>query len=185
MARLQGLASSSYLQQADLSSDKTKKLLQEIYLQINNITTSGRLFIINKNGIVMANIAPQGQKTFLGSNVSSINWVRETTTLHKPVFSNGYFGLDGKYKIAISYPIINRETGEYTGLVGSSVPTAQLFEHYGNIFDIKSQYLAVLDANSNQLIHPVKSLIGKPFFGSYTQQITGHNDALNSLIRKS
>jgi hypothetical protein len=48
MARLQGLASSSYLQQADLSSDKTKKLLQEMYFQINNITTSDRLFIINK-----------------------------------------------------------------------------------------------------------------------------------------
>jgi signal transduction histidine kinase len=184
MARLQGLASSSYLQQADLSSDKTKKLLQEIYLQINNITTSDRLFIINKNGIVMANISPQGQKTFVGSNVSSINWVRETSTLHKPVFSNGYFGLDGKYRIAISYPIINRETGKYIGLIGSSVPATQLFEHYGNIFDIKSQYLAVLDRNSNQLIHPVKSLIGKPFFGSYTQQITGHNNALNSLIRK-
>jgi signal transduction histidine kinase len=184
MARLQGLTSSSYLQQADPSSDKTKKLLQEMYLQINNVITSDRLFTINKNGIVMANISPQGQKTFVGSNVSSINWVRETTTLHKPVFSNGYFGLDSKYRIAISYPIVNRETGKYMGLVGSSVPATQLFEHYGNIFDIKSQYLAVLDRSSDQLIHPVKSLIGKPFFGSYTQQITGHNNALNSLIRK-
>jgi hypothetical protein len=184
MARLQGLASSSYLQQDYLSSDQTKKLLQEMYLQINNVTTSDRLFIINKNGIVMANISPQGQKTFVGSNVSSINWVRETTTLHKPVFSSGYFGLDGKYRIAISYPIVNRETGKYIGLVGSSVPATQLFEHYGNIFDIKSQYLAVMDRNSNQLIHPVKSFIGKPFFGNYTQQITGHNNALNSLIRK-
>jgi hypothetical protein len=92
--------------------------------------------------------------------------------------------LDGKYRIVISYPIINRDTGQYIGLVGSSVPATQLFEHYGNIFDIKSQYLAVLDRNSDQLIHPIKSLIGKPFFGSYTQQITGYNNALNSLIRK-
>src|SRR5690348_17743447 len=36
MARLQGLAGSSYLQQADLSSDKTRKLLQEMYLQIRS-----------------------------------------------------------------------------------------------------------------------------------------------------
>jgi hypothetical protein len=50
-------------------------------------------------------------------------------------------------------------------------------------FDIKSQYLAVLDRNSNQLIHPVNSFIGKPFFGNYTQQVTGHNKALNSLVR--
>jgi signal transduction histidine kinase len=183
MARLQGLADSSYLQQADLSSEKTKDLLQEIYFQINNITTVDRLFIINKNCVVMNNIAPQGQKTFVGTNVSGINWIREITITHKPIFSNGYSGLDGKYRIAISYPIINRENTQYIGIVGFSVPAVQFFEHYGNIFDIKSQYLAVLDRNSDQLIHPVKALVGKPFFGNYTQQVTGNNKILNGLIR--
>jgi signal transduction histidine kinase len=183
MSTLQGLAGSSYLQQADLSSDKTRKLLQETYLQINNITTGDRLFIINKKAIVTTNISPPGQKTFVGANVSSIEWVRDANSQHKPVFSNGYFGLDGNYRIAISYPIINRETGQYVGMIGSSVPATQLFEHYGNIFDIKSQYLAVLDRNSDQLIHPVKPFVGKPFFGNYTQQVTGHNNVLNALIR--
>jgi hypothetical protein len=61
MAKLQGLADSTYLQQGDLSSDKTKKLSQEIYAQINNVTTSDRFFIINKNCIVMTDIASQGQ----------------------------------------------------------------------------------------------------------------------------
>jgi signal transduction histidine kinase len=180
MARLQGLAGSSYLQQADLSSDKTRKLLQEMYLQINNITTSDRLFIINKKAIVTTSISPPEQKTFVGTNFSSLEWIREANSQHKPVFSNGYFGLDGNYRIAISYPIINRETGDYVGMIGSSVPATQLFEHYGNIFDIKSQYLAVLDSNSDQLIHPVKPLIGKQFFGNYTQQVTGHNNVLNA-----
>jgi signal transduction histidine kinase len=183
MARLQGLASSSSLQQGDLSSDKTRKLLQEIYFQINNITTVDGLFILNKNDILMINLVPEGQKTFVGTNISNIDWLRETRTQHKPVFSNGYFGLDGKYRIAITYPIINRETGQYIGLVGSAMPTLQLFEHYGNIFDIKSQYLAVLDQNSDELIHPLKSGIGKPFFGNYIQNITDHNKVLNSLVR--
>jgi signal transduction histidine kinase len=183
MAKLQGLADSTYLQQGDLSSDKTKKLSQEIYAQINNVTTSDRFFIINKNCIVMTDIASQGQKSFIGNNVSGISWIQEITVTHKPTFSNGYAGLDGRYRVAVSYPIINRETGEYHGLVGFSVPTVQLFEHYGNIFDIKSQYLAVLDRDSDQLIHPVKSFVGTPFFGSYTQQVTGHNNILNGLIR--
>ena len=103
--------------------------------------------------------------------------------LHQPIFSNGYAGLDGIYRIAISYPIINIETRQYMGMIGISVPTTRFFEHYGNIFDIKSQYLAVLDRNSDHLIHPLNSFIGKPFFGSYTQQATGHNNILNSLIR--
>jgi signal transduction histidine kinase len=183
MASLQGLAYSSYLQQGDLSSDKTKSLLQEIYFQINNITTADRLFIINKNCIVIDNIAQPGEKNFVGTNVSSINWIREATITRTPIFSNGYSALDGKYRIAISYPIINRETKQYMGIVGTSVPAIQLFEHYGNIFDIKSQYLAVLDRNSDHLIHPLNSFIGKPFFGNYTQQVTGHNNILNGLIR--
>jgi signal transduction histidine kinase len=183
MAKLQGLADSTYLQQGDLFSDKTKKLSQEIYFQINSVTTADRFFIINRNCVVMTSIAAERQKSFVGANVSSISWIREITVTHKPTFSNGYIGLDGKYRIAISYPIVNRETGEYYGLVGFSVPTVQLFEHYGNIFDIKSQYLAVLDRNSDQLIHPVKSFVGTPFFGSYTQQVTGHNNILNGFVR--
>jgi signal transduction histidine kinase len=183
MARLQGLADSLYLQQGDLSTEITKSLLQEIYFQINNITTVDRLLVINKNSVVMNNIAPLGQKAFVGANVSGINWIREINITHKPIFSNGFTGLDGRYRIAIAYPIINRETRQYVGIVGFSVPSVQFFEHYGNIFDIKSQYLAVLDRNSDQLIHPVKSFIGTPFFGSYTQQVTGNNNILNSLIR--
>ena len=183
MARLRGLAYSSYLQQADLSSDRTKELLQEFYFQINKITTANRLFIINKNCVVVMDISPHGQRSFVGTNVSGLNWIREITIAHKPIFSNGYTGFDGRYRIAISYPIINRETRQYIGVVGFSVPAAQLFEHYGNIFDIKSQYLAVLDRNSDHLIHPLKSFIGKPLFGNYTQQATGHNNVLNSLIR--
>jgi signal transduction histidine kinase len=182
MARLQGLADSSYFQQGDLSSDKAKSLLQQIYFQINNATTADRLFIINRNYVVIANIISPGQRSFLGTNVSSINWIREIGLTHQPIFSNGYSALDGKYRIAISYPIINLETKDYMGMIGVSVPTTQFFEHYGNIFDIKSQYLAVLDQNSDHLIHPLNSFIGKPFFGSYTQQATGYNNVLNSLI---
>jgi hypothetical protein len=141
MARLQGLAGSSSLQQADLSSDNTRKLLHEMYLQINNITTADRLFILNKNDIVMINLVPKGQKTFVDINVSNIDWVRETRTQHKPVFSNGFEGRDGKFRIAITYPIINSETGKYIGLVGALIPDIELFSHYGNIYNISSNFL--------------------------------------------
>ena len=183
MASLQGLTYSSYLQEGDFSSEKTKSLLQGVYFQINNTTPVDRLFVISKNCIVMTNIMPPRQRSFVGTNASAINWIGEMTAFHHPIFSNGYVALDGKYRIAISYPIVNIETKQYMGMVGVSVPTMQFFEHYGNIFDIKSQYLAVLDGSSDHLIHPLNSFIGKPFFGSYTQQATGHNNILNNLIR--
>src|SRR2546421_4334802 len=164
MTKLQVLASSTYLQQGELSSNKTKKFLQEIYPQLNNITMADRLFVIDKNNIIAASIVSKGEQTFVGTNSSFRDWVRNTKTSLMPVFSNGYEGRDGKYRVAITYPIINRETGKYIGLVGTSIPTIDFFEHYGNIYNIKSQYLAVLDRNSVELIHPIRSFVGTPFF---------------------
>ena len=183
MARLQMLANSAILQQGELSGNETAKFLQEVYNQINSVTLVDRLFILNKDSITTINIIPKGEKSFVGVNFSYREWVKQTKDTLMPVFSNGFEGADGKYRIAITYPIVNKLTGQYLGLVGTAVPTIPFFEHYGNIYNIKSQYLAVLDRNSVQLIHPVKSFIGTPFFGSHTQEVTGHNMILNNLVR--
>ena len=187
LANLKGLANSTYIIQrgggglsTTSNNDSTKNLLHGVYLQINSVVD--RLFLVDKNNIVLLSMAPKGQNTFVGKNVSHFHWVTETKAEKKPVFSDGYLGLDGKYRIGISYPIINAETGEYLGLVGAAVPSIPFFSHYGNIYNIKSQYLAVLDSSSVHLIHPLKEFIGKPFFGNFTQEATGHNQALNNLI---
>ena len=183
MARLQMLANSAILQQGQLSGNETTKLLQEVYRQLNSITKVDRLFILNKDNIATINIIPKGENPFIGVNFSYREWVKQTKDTQMPVFSNGFKGMDGKYRIALTYPILNKTTGQYLGLVGAAIPTISFFEHYGNIYNIKSQYLAVLDRNSVQLIHPVKSFIGTPFFGSHTQEVTGHNTILNNLIQ--
>jgi signal transduction histidine kinase len=181
MARLQGLANSEYLQQGELvSANKTGKLLQEYFLEMNAITPVNRLFILNKDNIVTLSFP----KTLFGLDISGSDWVKQTKSTLLPMFSNGFEGKDGKFKVALTYPIVNRETGKYLGLIIALIPTIQFFQHYGNIDSINSQYLAVLDRKSVQLIHPVISLVGTPFFGNYTQQITGHNTVLNNLIRQ-
>jgi signal transduction histidine kinase len=183
MARLQMLANSAILQQGEVSSNETTKLLQEVYNQINSITLVDRLFILNKDNIATINIIPKGEKSFVGIDFSYIEWVKQTKYTQMPVFSNGFEGMDGKYRIALTYPIVNESTGQYLGLVGAAIPTIPFFEHYGNIYNIKSQYLAVLDRNSVQLIHPVKSFIGTPFFDTHTQEVTGNNTILNNIIQ--
>ena len=179
MSMLDGLANSLYLQQGDLYGDQTKKLLEEKYNQYN--TVINRLFVLDKNDIVTNSLAPKGAETFIGQDFSLRDWIKETRATLKPVFSDG-FERQGIYRIFITYPIIERGTGEYIGTIATSIPTVGFFAHYGNIYDVKSQYLAVLDSNSTQLIHPVESFVGTPFFGNYTQETTGHNDILNNLI---
>jgi signal transduction histidine kinase len=183
MSKLELLTSSDTLQQGNLVGNETTKVLEKIYHQINSITPLDRLFILDENNIVASSIAAGDLPRYVSVDFSYREWVRETKDTLMPVFSNGFEGRDGIYRISISFPILNENTGEYTGLVAASLPTVHFFEHYGNIYDIKSQYLAVLDRSAIQLIHPVKSFIGTSFFGNHTQQVTGHNEILNNIIR--
>ena len=180
---LQGLAGSSYLQQGELYGDRVQKLMMESFEQVNNITKVDGLFITDRDDIITYNVVGKGQRSFVNIDISFRDYVRETKNSLKPVFSDGFEGIDGIYRIALTYPIINRENGQYIGLVGVEIPTIDFFARHGNVYNIESQYLSALDRRSVQLIHPIKSFIGTPFFGNHTQEITGHNKILNNLIQ--
>ena len=180
MIRLQALANSAELQNGLILDNRTTRLLEDSYQQMNSIVD--KLFILDKNNIVKINLVPAGGKNFLGANVSHLSWIRETQTQRKPVFSNGYVGLDDKYRIGLACPIVNRETGQYVGMVGAIVSTESFFANYGNIHNINSQFLVVYDRNATLLaVGASKTLVGKNFFGDYTQNFINHNPILNNL----
>jgi signal transduction histidine kinase len=180
---LQGLADSSYLQQGELYGDRVDKLMNERFDQINNITRVDGLFIADSDDIITYNIVTEGHRSFVNIDISFRDYVQETKKMLRPVFSEGFEGIDGIYRIAIIFPIVNRENSQYIGMVGVQIPTIDFFARYGNVYSIGSQYLAALDRNAVHLIHPVKSFIGVSFFDNYAQEATGHNIILNNLIR--
>jgi signal transduction histidine kinase len=184
MARLQSLANSAYLQQGDLLSNNTKKLMEQMYIQMNNTTKVDRLFILDENSIERSGIVPKGEEAFVGVNFSYRNYVRETKSTLMPIFSDGFVGRDGKYRIAITQPIINIETGKYEGLVGGLIPTTEFFAHYGNIYNIKSNFLVVFDKKGNYIATPRTQLLGKNYFGNEAQQIFHHNPMQGNLYRQ-
>jgi hypothetical protein len=182
MAKLEGLANSKYLQQGDLNSNQTRELMQTNFLEVNSIID--RLITVNENNTVIIDLAPKGEKLFVGANVSHREYVIQPNKTQEPYFSPGFLGLDGNYRIALSYPIINRETGKFFGVVAALIPTIKFFEHYGNIHDINSRFLVVFDRNALLLavganIH----FVGKNFFGEYIQNFVNHNEILNNLTR--
>jgi signal transduction histidine kinase len=180
MARLQDLADFAILQQGDLSNNKTKKVAEERYFQINSL--ADRLFIADKNNIITLNLAPKGQMTFVGANILHLDDMIKSKIEREPIFSNGYIGLDGKYRIAIVYPIIKRDTGEYLGLVASTIPTVDFFSRHGNVHDINSQFLVVYDGNATMLANGASgALVGKNFFEDYTQKFINRNQLLDNL----
>ncbi len=184
MTRLQSLANSVYLQQGDLVSNKTKTLMEQMYIQMNKITDVDRLFILDGNNIERNGLVPKGEEAFVGVNFTYRDYVRETKSTLMPVFSDGFVGRDGKYRIAITAPIISIETGKYEGLVGGLIPTTEFFANYGNIYNIKSNFLVVFDKKGNYIATPRTELLGKNYFGNEAQQIFHHNPIQGNLYRQ-
>ena len=178
-AMLDNLANSHDVQQGDLSGNGIKTLMKEKYSQFNSVID--RLFILDKDDIMVNSFAPLGSETFLGTDFSFRDWVKETRIGLKPVFSNGFERQD-VYRIFITFPIINRESSQYVGLIGASIPTVNFFAHYGNVGNISSPFLVAFDNNATLLAISInQTLMGKNFFGHEVQQFVNQNEILNNL----
>jgi hypothetical protein len=181
LSMLNGLANSFYLQQGELGSQRTTGLLEETYAESN--LTIDRLFVLDNEDIMVSSLASKPSEFFLGEDFSFRSWVKETRSSLTPVFS-GYFERIGIYREFITYPIINRETGEYYGMVVTSIPTVPFFSHYGNVERIDTQFLVAFDKKGIVLAAGASNdLVGKEFFGEDVQQFVNHNEILNNLTR--
>jgi hypothetical protein len=181
LSMLNGLANSLYLQQGELGSERTTMLLEETYANSN--LTVDRLFVLDNDDIMVANLASKPSEFFLGEDFSFRSWVKETRSSLSPVFS-GYFERAGIYREFITYPIISRETGGYFGMLVTSIPTIPFFSHYGNVERIDTQFLVAFDKKGTILAAGESNdLVGKVFFGEEVQQFVNHNEILNNLTR--
>jgi signal transduction histidine kinase len=182
---LHGLANSIYLQQGDLSSNKIKRLAEETYVHLsNNTNIIDRLVIADKKGLETIGLAAKGQQSFAGTNIASRPWVKETIASKTFTFSNGFVGLDGKYRVAVGYPVTNLENGQYMGLIGALLPFESFLSQYGNVHNSNSKYLVAYDKNATILTTAAsKSLIGKNFFEDYVQEFILHNKVLTDFVR--
>jgi hypothetical protein len=182
MSMLYGLANSHYVQQGELGDDKTTKLIDEAY-NAHNLTID-RLFILDKDNIMVNTLTAQSSEFFLGEDFSFRDWVKQTKSSLMPVFSYGDFERQQIFREFISYPIMNRDSGQYMGMLVTSIPTIPFFAHYGNVQDIRSQFLVVYDKNGTILANGAsETLVGQNFFDDYTQKFINHNKVLNDLTR--
>jgi hypothetical protein len=178
---LDGLANSKYFQEGDLMGTEPEMLLKEKYDDYDDIVN--RLFVIDKDGVVRMSLAPKGTETFLGQDFSLRNWIRDTQTNLSLTLSGG-FERQGIYREFITYPIVNRESNEYIGIVGAAIPTEPFFAKYGNVELGDRQFLVAFDRPGTILANGAdKKLIGQNYFGNYVQDFINHNTILNNLTR--
>lgn len=179
---LQDLADSLYLQNEMLSGDKVSNLIEEKFRQLNSVTEVDSLLITDNEGIITSHKASPGMKTFVNIDISSNDYMKKTMNSLQPVYSNGFTGIDGKYRVVITYPITSMEDGHYIGTVVANLPTVEFFKNYGNVNDISSQFLVAFDRSGNLLaVGASGDLVGKNFFGNETQRFINYNKVLNNL----
>jgi C4-dicarboxylate-specific signal transduction histidine kinase len=162
---LQNIAESAYLQNENLSGDKVDKILDEKFNQLNSVTSVDGLLITDKDGIIIVHKASKGLERFVNVDISNREYIKQTKNTLQPVYSDGFTGLDGIYRIAITYPIVSVEDGHYIGTLMVNFPTTEFFSIYGNVENINSQFLVVFDTKANLLaVGASKDLVGKNFF---------------------
>jgi len=181
MSMLYGLANSYYVQ-TELGGDKTTKLLDDAYNA--HSPTIDRLFILDKDNIMVNSLSARSSEFSLGEDFSLREWVKQTKSSLMPVFSYGDFERQQIFREFISYPIKNRDTGQYMGMLVTSIPTIPFFAHYGNVQDLNSKSLVVYDKNGIMIANGAsETLVGQNFFGDYAQKFINHNKVLNTLTR--
>lgn len=179
---LQDIADSKYIQNEILSGDKVSKLLDEKFKQLNTVTKVDSLLITDKDGIITIQKASKGIETFVNIDISSRDYMKQAKERLQPVYSDGFTGVDGVYRIAVAYPIVGIDSNQYIGTVSANLPAVQFFKNYGNVEDINSQFLVAFDPKANLLAVGASSeLVGKNFFGNETQEFINHNKVLNNL----
>ncbi|MGH9997257.1 MAG: PDC sensor domain-containing protein, partial [Nitrososphaeraceae archaeon] len=138
MSILEGMADSPHFQQGELYGDRILQIVKDKFSQVNDITKVDGLFIVDKDNIITTHIVSEGQRSFVNIDISFRDYIRETRDTLQPVFSDGFTGIDGIFRIALTVPIINSDTGKYIGIIGVTIPTEPFFSLYGNIHDINS-----------------------------------------------
>lgn len=172
MGRLRTIQISETIQKGDYTSANADRLLQQMYDEVNKVTQVDGLYILDENDIVVNYVNPSiRQQSFIGYDSSSLPSVIEyLANLPSATFSTAYQSIvDGTLRISLSYPIYNLESGRYMGAVTMALVLDSFLEHYGNLDDGNSQYLAMLDRNGIIMTSALKDLIGKNVFGDYVQ----------------
>ncbi len=181
---LKGIAESPRFQQGELYGDNILQIAEDKFSQVNDVTKVDGLFIVDEDNIMTTHIVSEGNRSFVNIDMSFRNYISETRDTLQPVFSEGFTGIDGTFRIALTVPIINSDSGEYIGIVGVTIPTEPFFSLYGNIHDINSQFLVIYDKKGTLLaVGADESLLGLNFFEDVVQTFINHNQILTNLTQ--
>ena len=180
---LEFLSKSDELQK-DIGTVESNQLIEQTFSRLNTISPTAQILALDENFTVLSQ-ASKNHNSFVGATVKGlpelINAEKNTVESEPTILSINTLLYD-EPEIAITFPIINQQTDMPIGMLLVTFASNEFFERHGNIYDVESQFLMVMDENHILLIHPDMQNAGKSFFGDEIQKDIKNNSILNQHI---
>lgn len=180
---LELLAKSNELQR-DIGTAESNRLIEQTFNRLNSISPTAQILALDEKFTVLSQ-ASKNHSSFVGATVKGLPELIEAeqnTVKTDPVILSINTLLYDEPEIAITFPIINQSTNIPAGILLVTFASSEFFERHGNIYDVESQFLMVMDENHILLIHPNMENAGKDFFGDEIQKDIKSNSILNPHI---
>lgn len=156
--------------------------MEEKYNQFNNIVN--RLFILDKDDVMTVILAPMRSDISVGADFSFRDWMKETRSSQRPVFSDGFWENGNLQNFHnISY---NEHSQRWIHWIVRYIHTyCTVFCSLGKVGNINSQFLVAYNKNATLLVNDAsQDLVGEYFFGGEAQKFINHNEILNNSMRR-
>ena len=177
------LAESDELQN-DIGTEESNYLIEQTFNRLNAISPTAQILALDENFKVLSQ-ASKNHNSFVGATVKGLSELidsEKNTLQSKSTILSINTLLFDEPEIAITFPIVDEQTSTSKGLLLVTLASSEFFKRHGNIYDIESQFLTVMDENYVLLIHPNMENVGKNFFEDEIQQDIDGNSILNEHI---
>jgi hypothetical protein len=162
MAGISGLAATEQFQKGNFTSREAGALLEQHFIRLSTVMDT--LEVVDSSGTVVQQVSAEGLPDRTGQDLTDRHYVQQVRFTRQPLYSEAQLGADGVYRIFVNYPMINRETGDYLGMLSAGATAASFFGQFGNSDDPNSGYIEVMDRQGTLLITPFEGLAGVGIF---------------------
>ena len=170
--------------QNDLGTEESSHRIEQTFNRINSISPTAQILAIDNDFQVLSQ-ASKNHTSLVGATVKGLDDLlasEENIGTSKSRILTINTSMFDEPEIAITLPVIDKKTNISEGLLLVTFPSSEFFKRHGNIYDVESQFLMVMDENNVLLIHPNMENVGKNFFDDEIQHDIEHNSFLNEHI---
>ena len=170
------IAESKQVQQS-LTDKDTIDYLTKRWSDINSVTKISDIFLVDKSLTIVSQVNDERFR-LVGLNLQNIQSSEEFMT--NPGYSGEIISSDGIYRVLVSNPINDADTGEFVGIVFSILVPSDIISKYVEIYEIDITSIGIFDENQKILFAENDDLLGKEFTEYFVQRYFGENLEQNS-----